>query len=96
MTVTVLVTMTLKPEHAATFASRMPSVLAETRGFDGCLEIQAYRCKDAPNRLFILEQWRTQERYEAYVSWRRSLGVMDKLGSVMLEPMRSEILDKVA
>jgi quinol monooxygenase YgiN len=40
MTFTVLVTMTLKPEHAEGFAARLPAVLAETRRFEGCVPIQ--------------------------------------------------------
>jgi quinol monooxygenase YgiN len=96
MTFTVLVTLTLKPEHADGFAARLPTVLAETRCFEGCVQIQGYRCKEEPHRLFILEQWQTQERYAAYVSWRRSAGALDKLAGIMLEPMHSRVLDQVA
>jgi quinol monooxygenase YgiN len=96
MTFTVLVTMTLKPEHAEGFAARLPAVLAETRRFEGCVQIQGYRCREEPNRLFIHEQWQTEERYAAYVSWRRSAGTLDKLAGIMLEPMHSRVLDQVA
>jgi quinol monooxygenase YgiN len=96
MSFSILVTMTLQAEHADAFASRMPAVLAETRRFEGCVQIQAYRSKGEANQLIILEQWTNQERYDAYVSWRRSTGALDKLAGVMLEPMRSLVLEPVA
>lgn len=81
----------LKPGQMADFAKSLPSVLDETRQFDGFIDIAAYRHESDPDRLVLAERWQSAEAYHAYIAWRVSTGFMDSLAEVLAAPPTVEI-----
>jgi quinol monooxygenase YgiN len=96
MTVTVIATTKVKPEAADGYAKAMDRALKETREYDGCISVFGYRNQNTPNHIIAIEQWESREKYEAYVAWRRTTGMMEKLATIMLEPISVAYFDKIA
>jgi quinol monooxygenase YgiN len=96
MSLTAIVELLIKPELVEAYAARLGSALPQTRAADGCLEITAYRDQQDPRRIVIIERWEARSHYDAYIEWRRSTGVLEKLGAVLERPMTVQFLDALA
>ena len=58
-------------------------MLPDTRSYDGCITIHMVRDQDDPQRLMVVEQWETREKYDAYFAWRGERGDLDALGAML-------------
>ncbi len=52
----------------------LTSILPDTRAFVGCNSIAFTEVDDSPGSLMLIEDWESQEQYEAYKTWRRESG----------------------
>ena len=95
MSVTIIVDSKLKPEAAEAFARGMEQTLQETRSHDGCMTVRGFRNQDDPSHIIVIEEWETREKYMDYVKWRQSTGMMERVASIMREPMRPSFYDKL-
>lgn len=96
MPVTIVVSLDLKPGIAGGYADHLASVLGETRAFRGCIHIHGYRDRARENRVVMIEEWESQEDYDAYIAWRTQSGAFDKLPAMLEEPMQVIALDRFA
>lgn len=92
MSVTVLVELKIRQDMADAYAARLVSVFPETRAFDGCEDIVAYRDEAAPERIVLVERWQTRDHYDRYIEFRRGQGVFDRLATIVDEPMKVRFL----
>ena len=82
-----LVIVDLKPKSSE-YTSMMEfigSIIHETRGFDGCLDINIYSENEGEGVIFV-EHWEDQSKYEKYLGWRTESGVMEKLATMLEAP----------
>jgi Uncharacterized conserved protein len=96
MAVTVIATTRVKPEAADGFARGMEKNLVETRAYDGCISVHGFRNQDDPSHIIAIEQWESRDKYLAYVAWRRSTGLLDRLAAILEEPMNPSFFDQIA
>jgi quinol monooxygenase YgiN len=93
---TVLVELTIKSEFADSYAVRLKAAFPQTRAFEGCEQIVAYRDQQTPGKFFVLEQWISRTHYERYIDWRRSSGTFDQLAAWSESPMGVRFLEVAA
>lgn len=96
MSVSVVVELTIRPEHADAYSARLQQAFIETRSYPGCEQIAAYRDQAKPGRFVVVEQWLSQEHYQNYFEWRRAQGVFDRLAGISEVPMAVSFLSRVA
>ena len=96
MSVTILVELKIKTEAADLYAVRLRSAFPETRAYEGCQQIVAYRDSEQPERFVIVERWLSRAHYDRYIQWRRSTGTFDKLAAISDAPMSVRFLDVAA
>ena len=82
MSVTVLLSVTAKPECLDELVTMFTENFKQTRVYDGCIDIYMTRSHDDPNELLLVEQWETRPHYERYLAWRAETGVVDKLAAM--------------
>jgi quinol monooxygenase YgiN len=63
-------------EHREAFEAYLRSTLDDTRAHEGCESITVHRGIDDPNRIVLIEQWRSHDDYVKYVAWRATLGAL--------------------
>jgi len=88
--VKVTFTMDLKDEAAEAVCSSFAATLPDTRAFPGCRSVNAFRSKDHPNRVLLIEEWDSQEDYEKYLAWRNRDGMIDNMASILTTPSKPE------
>lgn len=78
----------LKDEAIQPFCDGLPELLKATRDFKGCRDIKAIRHIDRPDEFLFLEEWDSNEDYQAYLDWRRSTGIT--MGDALKQPQQFE------
>ena len=53
--------------------------LADTRAFEGCIQVDLHTEAEAGNTIFMVEEWASKSDYEKYLAWRGERGDMEKL-----------------
>ncbi|MET0371410.1 MAG: antibiotic biosynthesis monooxygenase family protein [Sphingobium sp.] len=76
----------LKDEAIADFCDGMPELLKATRARKGCRYIKVIRHLDRADEFLFLEEWDTNEDYQAYLDWRKSTGI--SMADKLKEPQR--------
>jgi probable F420-dependent oxidoreductase len=95
MSVTVVVDLTIKPDEADAYCTRLQTAFLETRAQQGFEAIGLYRDVDKANRILVIERWAQRADYERYVAWRREQGVFDRLATISEVPMQVTVLNEV-
>jgi quinol monooxygenase YgiN len=96
MSITVMVELTVKAEFADGYCVRLQEAFPETRAYDGCEDIVAYRDEQQLQRIVVVERWASRAHYERYIEWRRGQGIFDRLASISEIPISVSFLSKVA
>jgi len=73
------------PQKRDDLVNTLIGILPDTRAFDGCNQITFTEAADDPGSLLLVEDWASEERYEAYKAWRRDSGT-SVLGSDLVAP----------
>lgn len=89
--VTVMVSMSPKPDELEVLLSMLPDFLSETIDRPGVISTRALRNPDEPSKLMFLDVFSSIEASKAYSGWRQENGDLDRLGAMLSEPPRIEI-----
>lgn len=95
MTVTVVLRLQIRPEYVDAIAADFLENLPDTRGYDGCYELVAYRNQDNPGEIVEVQRWESREHYEKYISWRTETGMADHLISMLSGPPEIRYYDAI-
>ena len=86
MPVTVLLLAQAKPEKVGNLKSYIAKCLPETRLYEGCINIDIYEDIDNQGSLVFYENWESVNMYETYLEYRTTQGVMEEIGSMLINP----------
>lgn len=94
MTVTVTVSLELKPDKAEIFWSELlPEMQAGTKAFQGALSVRALGKLDAPSEALLVGEWESAAAFETYFAWRNSTEIFQRLGTFLREPPTTGLWD---
>ena len=96
MPVTVLLLAKAKPEKVEKLKAYIAKHLPETRSYDGCLNIDIYEDINNKGALVFYENWESVNSYEAYLEHRVNQGVMEEIGSMLINPPEITYYERVA
>lgn len=96
MPVTVLLLAQAKPEKADKLKVYIAKCLPETRSYDGCINIDIYEDIDNKGSLVFYENWESINEYETYLEYRVTQGVMEEIGSMLINPPKITYYKRVA
>jgi quinol monooxygenase YgiN len=85
-TVTVTLTVTLKPEVVDEFCARLPEMIKDTAAFAGFRSLRALQHKTERGRLLMIEEWDSEAAYLTYMEWRVKSGSMEELKQIVAAP----------
>jgi quinol monooxygenase YgiN len=74
MSITSLLELQLKPDAVDAALPILSTILADTRGFDGCLGVTVIQDTMDPTRFIAIERWASLEHDTAYRQWRAGDG----------------------
>ncbi|HEX4167131.1 MAG TPA: antibiotic biosynthesis monooxygenase [Bryobacteraceae bacterium] len=84
------VIVTLRLKNKADTGEKLEQLCREffmdTRQFEGCLWVHAYRKEDSAEEVLFLEEWDSVEHYKKYLDWRRGNGTLDRMTSLLDGP----------
>ncbi|MEZ5687349.1 MAG: antibiotic biosynthesis monooxygenase family protein [Caenibius sp.] len=92
MPCTVIFELKEKPGNRGALCELLEEFFPVTRGFDGCLSIEAFGNSDDDGVLCV-EQWASREHYNAYVAWRVERGDIDRAVQLCSEPPSVRFFD---
>ena len=95
MSVQIIVEMRVKPEAFEDVAGGLKQNLPETRKFPGCEDVHAYRVDGEKGLIVLVERWASKQDYEKYLAWRQSSGIMDQMGSIMVQMPQVRYLELI-
>jgi quinol monooxygenase YgiN len=83
MSVTVTVLFPTREEESEPFYTMLIAALAETRVFDGCVNVTTHRDLDDPSKIFLIEEWKSREDQQKYLAWRQETGFVEAIGPML-------------
>lgn len=95
MAVTVVLRLQVKPECVDEIAADFAENLPDTRAYDGCHELVAYRNRDNPADIIEVQRWESRDHYEQYIAWRTETGMADHLISMLSGPPEIQYYDSI-
>ena len=95
MSIIVLFNMSAKEESLEEIKKYFKEILPDTRSFEGCQGVQMYENTESPTKLIIHSKWASEEAQKKYGAWRMETGVIDKLTSMLSEPLSIQLYDIV-
>ncbi len=95
MSVIVIVNLSAKDESLEELKKYFKEILPDTRSFEGCQGVQLYENKESPTKLTVHSKWASEEVQKKYGVWRMESGAVDKLTSMLSEPMSMQFYDIV-
>ena len=97
MSIVIIVNFSVKPESLEELTNYLKEILPDTRSFEGCEGVELYQNKESSSNLTIRAKWVSEDAQKKYMSWRMETGVMNKLMSLLSEPVTMQyynILDE--
>ncbi|WP_422090881.1 putative quinol monooxygenase [Tenacibaculum ovolyticum] len=70
-------------------------ILQDTRSFNGCNAAQVSRLEQEPNKIILIEYWKSNDQFQKYLSWRKEIGDFNTLGSMLKEEPNIQIYEVV-
>ena len=95
MPFTVLLRLKIKPEFVAGLDADFAENLPDTRNFDGCHDLVAYRNQDNPAEIIEVQRWESKPHYDKYITWRTESGTAGHLISMLAEPPEIQFFDAI-
>jgi len=83
MAITSIVTLSVRPEHAASAATAIEESLVLTRGFAGNLGVDVLADPTDDTRWVLVERWESDEADTAYRAYRRDNNIPSALGPLL-------------
>ncbi len=75
-----------KPDAAEKLDRLCREFFLDTRQFEGCLWVHAYRKEGSPQEVIFLEEWRSIEHYNKYLDWRKGNGTLERMTDLLDGP----------
>jgi len=95
MSLTVLVELTMKPEHRDEFREFMKQGVPMTRDCDGCELVEAHESQDESGSFMFREIWRDRESQEKFAAAGQELPQFQTMLSWMAAPPVVRYFDSV-
>ena len=92
MSVLFILELQIEPDKVEDYLGQFPSLLPDTRAFDGCEEITVHQNEDDPTDVVLLEWWTSKEHHDRYMAWRRDRGDLERLGQGLAGPPKTRYL----
>jgi quinol monooxygenase YgiN len=89
--VTITLALTLKEGAVDSFGEGLRAALKETATFPGFRSIRVVHHKDARNQVLFIENWDSEEAYQAYLDWRTKAGALDALSQLVAAPPKLDV-----
>ncbi|WP_043706788.1 putative quinol monooxygenase [Tenacibaculum ovolyticum] len=70
-------------------------ILQDTRSFNGCNTAQVSRLAQDPNKIILIEYWKSNDHFQKYLNWRKEIGDFNTLGSMLKEDPSIQIYEVV-
>lgn len=83
MSILVLLEARAKADRIDELCQLLRDRFPETRAFDGCRDIVAYRDADDERSFVFVEHWASKDDYLKYFAWRTETGVIAQLVSTL-------------
>lgn len=58
-------------------------ILPDTKQYTGCRDVNLSTSPDKSNEFMLVEHWESQELFDVYLNWRKSVGDFDTLGTML-------------
>jgi quinol monooxygenase YgiN len=71
-------------------------LLPETRAYNGCINIDIYEDNSKKGSFVFYENWSNINSYEAYLEYRENQGVMEEIGSMLINSPEITYYNRVA
>ena len=68
-------------------------ILPDTRSYEGCISVRVIQNQRDPNRMMLIGQWTSREKWEKYISWRQERGDIAILESFVEGEVNLECFD---
>ena len=94
MAVTVLVELKAKPDCAQALKSLWRGCMADTRAYDGCIDIFVYENQDESANFVLIENWESKAQYDRYLAWRTETGFVEQVISKCEGDLRFGFYDR--
>jgi quinol monooxygenase YgiN len=89
MSALVILDMQADPQQIDRLRESLGSVLAETRGFEGCQRINMFQSQDDAANFVVVEEWTSMEEYDKYFTWRMETGTGGEFVQFLVNPPSS-------
>ena len=86
MSIVITFDVTAKAGQVDALIALFTETLGDTRQFDGCIKLDLHTENEAPDTVFMVEEWASKTAYEKYLAWRAQRGDMDKLMELIAGP----------
>jgi len=67
--------------------------LPDTLSYEGCISVHAIQNQSNPNKMLVIGQWASREKWEKYISWRQERGDIAALQSLIEGEFNLECFD---
>lgn len=94
MSVKVIVQMAAKPDSVDAIKALWRDIMADTRAFDGCIDIYVYEDQDDPGSFALIETWESRAQYDKYLAWRTETGLVDQIVAMAAGDLNFGFYDK--
>ena len=91
MSVTITLVLNFKPGAAAQFCAGVPDMLKDTKKMAGFRNIRVLKHKTDPNQVIFIEEWESEDAYNAYLAWRAKDGGANALAEALTSPPKMEV-----
>jgi quinol monooxygenase YgiN len=82
MSVRVVAEFPAAPGKLAELTAALKVALPDTRGFEGCEEVESLLDADRET-IVLVERWRSFEDYDRYLGWRVETGMLDLFDALL-------------
>ncbi|MDH4145443.1 MAG: antibiotic biosynthesis monooxygenase [Acidimicrobiia bacterium] len=93
MSIAVIAEFPVHPERSEEFLTLLGSILADTRGFDGCEVLETFVDQADPGRVVLWERWPSRDHHRRYLAWRNSTDLGERLAPFLRERPHFTYLD---
>jgi quinol monooxygenase YgiN len=84
--ITVTLKMHIAEDVEGRFINSLPDLICATSSAPGARSVCALRQSDNANTILFVEEWESEQAFNAYIAWRTKRGDMEQLKHVLSKP----------
>lgn len=85
---TLVATLTTKPESAAEFVSIINGLIEPTLNEEGCIDYNLYRSNENPNEFVLIEHWRSRQDLDDHFKQPYTVAAINRFPAILSTDMR--------